>query len=94
MSRNGRERRHGRIRPHERDTNDVQLLGDNMAVQEADRVAVRETETQQINLQIWKEYMNCINHIIEYLRVEYPAYYNVGVVELTEEQKTDLDLFS
>ena len=93
MSRNGRERRHGQIHAHDRDTHNIGLLGDEMMIQEADRVAIQETEKQKINPKLLKEHFDCIGHFIRFLREECPAHCDVGVVELTEDQKTNPDLF-
>jgi hypothetical protein len=88
-------RRGGRIRPHERNTGDdnVEILGANIAVSAEHTASVKATERQDLNEKNRRNYRNRIKHIYEWLKTEYPEYYNVGVIELSEDQLADEDMF-
>ena len=84
----------GRIRPHQRDADDrVEILGANIAVSAEHTASVKATERQDLNEKNKRNYRNRIKHIYEWLKVEYPDYYNVGVIELSEAQLGDEDMF-
>jgi hypothetical protein len=88
------QRRTGRIRPHERDTDDtVEILGANISVSAEHTAAVKATERQDLNEKNKRNYRNRIKHIYEWLEITYPEYYKVGVVELSEAQLEDEDMF-
>jgi hypothetical protein len=88
------QRRAGRIRPHERDTDDtVEILGANVAVSAEHAASVRATVRQDLNVENKRNYRNRIGHIYKWLETDYPEYYRVGVIELTEEQLADEDMF-
>jgi hypothetical protein len=88
------QRRTGRIRPHERDTDDtVEILGANLAVSAEHTAAVKATERQDLNEKNKRNYRNRLKHIYEWLEIAYPEYYKVGVIELSEAQLEDEDMF-
>jgi hypothetical protein len=88
------QRRGGRIRPHQRDADDnVEILGANIAVSAEHTASVKATERQDLNEKNKRNYRNRIKHIYEWLKIEYPDYYNVGVIELSEDQLADEDMF-
>ena len=88
-------RRGGRIRPHKRDTGDdnVEILGANIAVPAEHTASVKATERKDLNEKKRRDYRNRIKHIYEWLKIEYPEYYNVGVIELSEAQLANEDMF-
>jgi hypothetical protein len=87
--------RRGRIQAHERDTNDtVEILGVDIAVSAEHTASVKATERQDLNERNRRNYRNRLKHIYEWLETVYPSkYYNVGVVELSEDQLADEDMF-
>jgi hypothetical protein len=88
------QRRAGRIRPHQRDADDnVEILGANIAVSAEHTSSVKATERQDLNEKNRRNYRNRIKHIYEWLKIEYPDYYNIGVTELSEDQLADEDMF-
>ena len=89
----GNRARSGRIHIHDRETNDVQILGDELMVNEVHQEQVRTTEKEEINGTLRREYRNRIRHIYEFLQRTYPGYYEVGVRAITDEEKEDQDLF-
>ena len=57
-------------------------------------VSGKATERQDLNEKNRRNYRNQIKHIYEWLKIQYPEYYNVGVIELSEEaQLADEDMF-
>jgi hypothetical protein len=80
--------RGGRIRPHDRiHTSLVKIsLSSTLA-------AVRNTEQRDVSVKNKRNYRNRIKHIYEFWKEQYPAYYIVGVVALTQEQREDADMF-
>ena len=84
----------GRIRPHERDTNDVAVvIGADIAVLEEHSISVRNTEVQHVSKENKRDYRNRLGHIYEFFQERYPAYYAVGVRALTEAELTDPDMY-
>jgi hypothetical protein len=77
----------GRIRPHQQGSDDtVEILGGNITVSAEHIASVNATERQDINEKNRRNYRNRIKHIYEWLKTAYPEYYNVGVIELSEDQ--------
>ena len=84
----------GRIRPHERDTNDTTaILGADIPVLEEHSISVRDTEIQHVSEGNKRNYRNRLGHIFEFLQERYPTYYAVGVRALTEAELTDPDMY-
>lgn len=86
--------RTGRIRPHERETNDTAvILGADIAVLEEHSASVRDTELQHVSESNKRDYRNRLGHIFEFLKEQYPAYYAVGVRALTEAELANPDMY-
>lgn len=86
--------RGGRIRPHERETNnEVVILGADVDVLVEHSASVRVTERQGLTLENKRNYRNRIKHIYLFWKEAYPGYYAVGVRELSEEELADEDVF-
>lgn len=84
----------GRIRVHERATNDsAPILGADIVIQDDHRVAVRATESQHLNAKTRTDYRNRIKHIYEFWEKEYPDYFEVGVKTLTQEEMNNADMY-
>jgi hypothetical protein len=89
-----RGRSGGRIRPHDRETDDsAPILGADIEVQVVHRQGVRTTEQRGLNVVTKRNYRNRLKEIYTFFKTAYPEYYNVGVQELSEEERTDLDSF-
>jgi hypothetical protein len=88
-------RRHaGRIRPHERDTNDeAAILGADVDILEQHSSAVRQTEQNDLVRDVKRDYRNRLKHIYEFWKEKYPGYYAVGIRELTNEDLADEDMY-
>ena len=87
-------RARGRTRAHERETDHTQgLLGSSIEVSAEHTQAVVETESKELSDGLKKNYRNRLNHIMEFLRVEYPEYFAVGVRELAPESLGDPNSF-
>jgi hypothetical protein len=96
MARNNRSGvRHGRIRPHERDTNNaVPIIGANIEVTEEHRESVRTTLNNDRVEETRRDYRNRIKEICTFLQQKYHDYGDAGGIhELTEEEKMNPDLF-
>ena len=86
--------RRGRIRPHERATNDeVAILGANVSVSAEHSASVRATEQKDLTVEVKRNYRNRLKHIYKFWEQSYPEYYEVGVCELTSDELADEDLF-
>jgi hypothetical protein len=82
-----RPRSQGRIRPHQRDTDDsVLIIGANITVDESHRQEVARTEANDRKKQTKRDYRNRIKHIYKFLQEKYPAYCEEGgVIEVPDE---------
>jgi hypothetical protein len=77
----------GRIHPHQRDANfSGNLLGDDIVLDESHVTSVQSTEQFMLDVDTKQNHRNRIKHIYTYWKTEFPAYYNVGVKELTSEE--------
>lgn len=84
----------GRVRPHERDTNnEAPILGANVEVLEQHSSSVRETEQNDLSVKVKRDYRNRLKHMYTFWKEQYPEYYSVGVRELTEVELGDKDMF-
>jgi hypothetical protein len=89
-----RRRDAGRIRPHQRETDDsAPILGANIEIQVVHSEGVRNTEQRGLNIKTKRNYRNRIKEVYTFFKDKYPNYYSVGVQELTEEDLTDPDSF-
>lgn len=80
-----RSQSHGRIRPHQRDTNDaIAIIGaDNIAILHEHTELIRVTEDHGLKLATRKDYRLRIRHIYRFFQESYPDYCQLGgVVEL------------
>ena len=84
----------GRIRPHERDTDDsAAILGADLAIQAAHSQEVRNTEQRGLNQRTKRNYRNRIKEMYHFFALNYKDYYSVGVRELSEADHANLDNF-
>ena len=75
-------------------TNDaVETLGANIPMSEKHHDQIRDTLSHGMKQNPCVDYRNQIKHIYSFFQNEYPEYFEVGVVELTQEQKNDPDKF-
>jgi hypothetical protein len=80
--------RGGRIRPHERDTDDTnEILGAEMAVRAQDLANIRQTEEQNKEKKTKIDMRNRLSHIYTFWQDNYPEYYGVGVRPVTDEDR-------
>lgn len=84
----------GRRNAHARPTQDAPIIGEGIAIQEDHVEAVNETKSNDKKTKTKREHRNKLKAIIEFLKDQYPEYYEQGVVEITEEQKNDITPFS
>lgn len=80
----GRSRGRGRVRIHERDTNDVPILGASIEVQEGHQRSVENTEDHEKKDKTRRDHRNRLKAMYEWWKDEYPEYYSVGVKEMTD----------
>ena len=84
----------GRIRPHERDTNDdAPILGADVPVSAVHKESVRSTELKQKEEGMRRNYRNRIKDVYSFFKEKYPLYYAVGVREVTDQELADPDKF-
>jgi hypothetical protein len=84
----GRRPRGGRIRAHERDTNDTNgILGEEIAVRDEDLANIRLTEEQLKEKTTKIDMRNRLKHIYTFWQESYPEYYGVGVRSVTDEDR-------
>ena len=94
MARSSNRAQSGRVRPHERDTNnEAPILGANVEVLEQHSSSVRETEQNDLSVKVKRDYRNRLKHMYTFWKEQYPEYYSVGVRELTEVELGDKDMF-
>ena len=86
-------KRKGRIRTHQRDTNNARILGSKLKISESHEDAVRETEKQEIDDSLRKNYQNRLGHIMDFWRENYQNYYSVGVRKLRKAELEDKNQF-
>ena len=53
---------------------------------------VRTTDKEEINDKLQKEYCNRIRHIYVFLKENYPEYYAIGVLKVSEDNNVDRNL--
>jgi len=84
----------GRIRPHERSTDDdAAIIGADIEVLEEHSTSVRDTEQKTISERNKRNYRNRIKHICSFFEEKYPTYFSVGVRALTDAELSDPDQF-
>jgi hypothetical protein len=87
-------RQAGRIRPYKKDADDsTAILGASIPVQDVHSQEVRNTEQRGLDLKTKRKYRNWIREIYTFFKSHYPDYYTVGIRQLSEEERTDLDSF-
>ena len=69
-------------------TTDVPILEADLVVDGDLQDLVDDTEQHEKSLKISQDYRNRLGHIIKIIEEKWPRYYAVGVVELTEEQRS------
>jgi hypothetical protein len=79
---------------HRETNNTADTLGAGIAVREEHRAAVLETELQNMNPKTRQDYRNRIGHVYTFWEKEYPEYFEVGVRELSAEEKADVLFFA
>ena len=86
--------RHGRILPHQRDTNDeAPVLGSELLAIENYAEDVHETLSLEISDGVRKDYRRRIRKIIEYWKENFGEYHFIGVRQLSEEEINDKTKF-
>ena len=89
-----RQRRGGRILPHERDTNDaVPILGDNIEVADNYQQQHNETHANSMSNKNRKDCRARLVRIANYWEEKCQDYYAVGVREVSEEEQHDAAKF-
>lgn len=89
-----RRRSTGRIRAHERETNDaVPILGNGIDVLEEHSLSVQQTEDHDRVTKVKRDYRNRLKQMMLFWQQKYPDYYAVGVRALSEEELADKDKF-
>ena len=70
-------------------TNNEEVLGNDIQLHEAHGSSMRETEDFEKKRKTIKDFCNRLKRMTSWMKNSYPAYYNVGVVQLSDEQKAD-----
>ena len=70
-------------------TNNEEVLGSNIQLQEAHGSSMRETEDFEKKRKTIKDFCNRLKRMTLWIKDNYPEYYNVGVIQLSNEQKAD-----
>ncbi|KAI2494218.1 hypothetical protein MHU86_20321 [Fragilaria crotonensis] len=79
MPRHSSSQSHGRIRPHQRDTNDVvPIIGESIPIKTLHSMGMLETEGHDRQAKTKKDYRNRIKHIYEFMKKAYPQYCELG----------------
>ena len=86
--------RRGRIFPHERDTDDVPLIGENIDVPVHLIEAVLETQQHDLGEGTKRDYRNRLKTIYSFWKEHIPDYYAEGVVELSAEEIADKNFYA
>lgn len=68
---------------------DESLLGEDLVLTEDHAAAVLHTSSQQRKEQTRRLHRNSLKRMMEWIKVNYPSYYEVGVRDLTEEEMAD-----
>jgi len=88
------ERWGGRIRPHERDTNnDAPILGASIDVLDEHSSSVRQTEQNDYEKKTKQDHRNRLKHIYTFWEEKYPEYHAIGARLLTDEELANEDMF-
>ena len=92
---NGSRGRHGRIRPHERDTNDaVPISGEDIEVTEEHKESVRTTLNNDRDEVTRRNCRNRVKEVCVFLHQNYRNYCDAGGIrELAEEEQANPELF-
>ncbi|KAI2498280.1 hypothetical protein MHU86_16207 [Fragilaria crotonensis] len=79
MPRHSSSQSHGRIRPHQRATNDVvPIIGESIPIKTLHSMGMLETEGHDRQAKTKKDYRNRIKHIYEFMKKAYPQYCELG----------------
>lgn len=79
MPRHSSSQSNGRIRPHQRDTNDaVPIIGESIPINTLHSKGMLETEGHDRQAKTKKDYRNRIKHIYEFMKKAYPQYCELG----------------
>ncbi|KAL3800306.1 hypothetical protein HJC23_003602 [Cyclotella cryptica] len=85
----------GRILVHQRTVDDqTQTIGGDIVIKDEHTEGIIETEHQSMEDKTRREYRNRIMRIIDWLRVNYPSYFEEGTRLLSEEEKQDKVFFA
>ena len=91
MPRQDGERGGGRIRIHERNTNDsAATLGEDQDLPSDYNAILNETKKHKITADTKKDYRRRLKTIIQFWKEKLPEYYEVGVREVPDEINTRL----
>ena len=89
MSTNQNRRRYNNATETIIHTNERVVIGQNIALQQDHHSSLRDTEDFAKKRKAVEDYCNRINTIIKWIRENYPEYYEIGVVELTNQDRRD-----
>ena len=70
-------------------TSNEEVLGSNIQLQEAYGSSMRATEDFEKKQKTIKDFCNRLKRMTLWIKDNYPEYYNVGVIQLSNEQKAD-----
>ena len=90
MSRKSGGRVHASERPYDDQT---PIIGENIRISVPHSLELAETKQNDTCLKTKREHRNREGHFIEFLRTNYPDYYEIGTRELTEAELSDPRLF-
>ena len=68
----------GRIRTHERVTNNATILGGGIEINPQHQASVRDTESNRLSKRARQDYRNRIKHIYLFWEEHYPDYFQIG----------------
>ncbi|KAL3804031.1 hypothetical protein HJC23_006422 [Cyclotella cryptica] len=95
MARGGRRGPGGRIHVHQRNVdNQTQTIRGDIVINHEHLDGIIETEQRSMEDKTRREYRNRIKHIIDWLMVHYPTYFEEGTRLLSEDEKQDKVFFA
>ena len=77
----------GRILTHQRNTDDVPIIGEDIAIGNVHQDAVDDTTTRGMTIQTRRQHRNRLKAMIEWIKKEYPAYYEIGTQNVSPEDQ-------
>jgi hypothetical protein len=90
----GQGRGGGRVRPHQRETqDDTAIIGEDLELSLEHQVSVQETLSSDMKDATRKDMRNRIRHVYVWIEAKYPAYALNGVRNLTDVELSGQDVF-